>query len=73
MGGRGQGASNMGDIRPRAKCGYCGRSTAVTFNARTGEAYLRSHNDRRNGENKRCAFSGRVAPSRTVFQPKWTP
>lgn len=30
-------------IRPRANCPYCRRSIAVTFNKRTGEAYLRPH------------------------------
>lgn len=32
-----------GTRRPRVLCPLCSRSTAVTFNARTGEAYLRPH------------------------------
>lgn len=62
-----------GDVRPRADCPTCGRSTSVTFNAQTGEAYLRSHNDvvsrKLFGKAKRCSASGRVVPPQSVRQP----
>lgn len=44
MGGRGHTSQGTrGTKRPRALCPVCSRSTAVTFDARTGEAYLRPH------------------------------
>jgi hypothetical protein len=36
-------AHPKGNIRPRVYCPYCGRSIAVTFNKRNGDAYIRSH------------------------------
>jgi hypothetical protein len=61
MSGLGDGARNRGDVRPRKACPWCGRSTAVTFNKRTGEAYLRSHNDTRDRDaNLRCVGSTRT-------------
>lgn len=68
--------SLYGDVRPRAECPSCGRSTSVTFNARTGEAYLRSHNDvtakKLFGKSKRCSMSTRPVPPEAVHQPKRT-
>lgn len=62
-----------GDVRPRAVCPGCGRSTSVTFNAHTGEAYLRTHNDlvakELFGKSKRCDWSTRAVASTAVYQP----
>lgn len=63
------------DVRPRADCPGCGRSISVTFNARTGEAYLREHlrhrYDHMQGErvSEPCAQSRRLVPHSAVHQP----
>lgn len=63
----------QGDVRPRAVCPGCGRSTSVTFNAQTGEAYLRTHNDvvawALFRKRKRCDWSTRTVAPATVYQP----
>lgn len=46
-------------MRSRTICPWCKRSIAVTFNAKTGDAYIRSHNiDVR----KRCPGSRATVP-----------
>jgi uncharacterized OB-fold protein len=60
MSGQGLGGfGQRGSVRPRAVCPKCKRSTAVTFNSRTGEAYLRPHNPP-GVKGERCPKSGRV-------------
>jgi hypothetical protein len=53
--------------RPRADCPRCGRSTAVTWNKRTGEAYLRTHNNPTLGV--QCTLSRQTVDRDLVSRP----
>lgn len=52
------------DRRPRVECPGCHRSIVVTFNAVTGEAYIRSHVK---APKQPCAWSRRTAPAHLPF------